>query len=75
MIVISLPEEQLNFLVRLNIQGPLHYSYFGDRVGDDKAKQQLRAMAEQGYVIFDGMDVKITEKVKKLVVGKSFFHE
>lgn len=71
--IIILTEEQLNFLTRLNLQGPLEYHFFGDRVGDEEAKKQLTKMAEYGYVNFDGLTASITPKGKELIKDRTTF--
>jgi len=69
----KLTEEQLNFLTRINLEGPRHYSIFGDRVGDEEAKIQLREMASSGLLIFNEFDARITEKGKELIRDRTTF--
>lgn len=69
----KLSMEQLNFLTRLNLAGSQHYSIFGDRVGDEEAKEQLKYLHKLGVIRFDGFEASITEQGKQLIKDETHY--
>lgn len=69
----NLSYEQLNFLIRLKLEGSQHYSILGDRIEDIEAEEQIKGMEIQGYVTYLGGDVTIIKKGLEQVNDRTIY--
>lgn len=67
----ELSKEQLNFLVRLNVKGPLTYDFLGDTLDiekcDEEAKKQCKMMEKLDLIYEKGYGYHLTDKGLQLI--------